>query len=142
MTQEKNHSEEQAKAQLASIRELVQALRDAETADDDQRSNGRDDAAIDAAREAIEQDALSVQVRSDWYTPGQFPDHSKPSEFEILLCTGGPACRLIGTLDEHCQPESVRIEHQDWGTRWTEYRVTAEEQDVLLAYCSVFYFGE
>ena len=43
-----------------------------------------------------------------------------PEEFEILLCTGGPACRIVGDLDESCQPSSARIEHQDWGTPWTE----------------------
>lgn len=94
------------------------------------------------AREAIQQDPLSVEVRSGWYAPGAPEDDRKPFEFTILLCTGGPACRLIGDLDEHIQPERVRIQHQDWGTPWTEYFPNEEQRAALLTYCQQFYFGE
>ena len=40
---------------------------------------------------------LSVLVRSGWYIPGTAPGYAE--EFEILLSTGGPACRIIGQLD-------------------------------------------
>lgn len=53
----------------------------------------------DEARQRIQEDPLSVEVRKDWYTPGDEPE--KPSEFCILLCTGGPAVRLLGDLNEH-----------------------------------------
>lgn len=96
----------------------------------------------DEARERIQEDALSVEVRSDWYTPGCGADDNarKPAEFQILLCTGGPACRIIGELDEHGEPDRARIQHQDWGTPWTDYFDT--DSDTLLAYCRCFYFGE
>lgn len=93
----------------------------------------------DEAREAIQEDALEIQVRSDWYTPGS--DIPKPSEFYILLCTGGPAVRIIGELDEHGQPDRARIEHQDWGTPWTQYYIMDEaKREALLTYCQQFCF--
>ena len=94
---------EQGQAQYDSIRELVVQLKDDE----------------DSARRAILEDALSVQVRSDWYVPGSDP--GKPDEFEILLCTGGPAVRLFGTLGNDGQPETVRLQVQDWFEPWTSF---------------------
>jgi hypothetical protein len=61
----------------------------------------------------------------------------------ILLCTGGPAVRVFGTLDEHMQPDSARLEYQDWFTPWAPYVCPTEaESDALLTYCQQFYFGE
>ena len=57
------HARSQAMAQMAYIRELVRALRTAQRDDD----NG---AARYEAGEAIQQDALSVEVRSRWTMPG------------------------------------------------------------------------
>jgi hypothetical protein len=59
----------------------------------------------DEARERIEEDPLSVEVRSDWTTPGE---EMTPAEFCILLGTGGPATRIVGELDEHGEPSSRR----------------------------------
>jgi len=99
----------------------------------------------DEAREAISEDPLSVQVRSGWHDPGA---EGEAEEFEILLCTGGPACRLIGTLDQG-QPSDVRIEVQDWFTPWVDYMPVDQEgkvisgwRDVLLEYARQFYFGD
>ena len=93
----------------------------------------------DEARERIQEDALSVEVRSDWYTPGD-AEAAKPSEFCILLTTGGPAVRIRGELDEYAQPDRAWLEVQDWGTPWTRY--FEADQDVLLAYALCFYYGE
>jgi hypothetical protein len=107
----------------------------------------------DEAQQRIHEDALSVQVRSDWHTPNE-PGGTDPAQFEILLCTGGPAVRIVGDLDQYSQPERARIEHQDWGTPWTEYRphfdpdpatITGElnaYRETLLAYARQFWFGE
>jgi len=91
------------------------------------------------ARQIINEDPLTVQIRSDWHSPGE---KTEAAEFEILLCTGGPATRLIGELDEYRQPESVKLQHQDWFTPWTDYPLTSEEENKLLDYCQQFYFGE
>lgn len=116
---DKNRSEQQAQAQFESIKEMVSKLRSA-----------KNDQEQEEATQAIQEDALSVEVRSGWYA----------EEYNILLCTGGPAARIIGELDENGYPQSARIEHQDWGTDWTTLRQSGEEQDILLEYASQFYF--
>ena len=126
MTSTANATSE-ARAQLDSILALTKALRDARENDDE--------TAMDKAREAILEDALEVLVRSDWVAPGA--ENFPVAEFFILLATGGPACRLIGTLDRG-EPASVTMEWQDWGTPWTPVRLTQEEQDACLEYAGVF----
>lgn len=65
------------------------------------------------------------------------------AEYRILLCTGGPAVRIIGELGKYAEPETARIEYQDWDTPWEEYVITnAKDQEALLTYCRQFYFGE
>lgn len=115
------------------LRELEEAV----TVDGDAMSDA------DAARERIQESPLSVMVRGDWYSPGQAHDALEPVEFEILLSTGGPALRIRGELDEHCQPYRAWFEYQDWGTPWTEFHGEgAPAQETLLAFCQCFYFGE
>jgi len=48
------------------------------------------------AETRIQEDALSVEVRSGWQSMG---DTLEASEFCILLSTGGPAVRIIGDVD-------------------------------------------
>jgi hypothetical protein len=93
----------------------------------------------DQARERIQEDALDVQVRSDWYSPGS--EENKASKFCILLCTGGPAVRILGELDIYGSPVHAYIQYQDWGTPWTE-AVGVIDRGTLLQYCQCFYFGE
>src|ERR1017187_6966385 len=59
---------------------------------------------------------LVVEGRGDWHAPGR--EGAKPSEFMILLCTGGPAVPIRGELDRHSEPEKSRIEYQDLFTPW------------------------
>lgn len=106
------------------LADLIEAAGDCENAEE--------------ARKRIIDDPLSVEVRSGWYPPG---GDSSPAEFTILLCTGGPACRIRGQLDQHMQPRRAWIEYQDWGTPWTEL-IGEVDQDTLLSYCEQFYFGE
>jgi hypothetical protein len=128
---EKDRAKDQARAQLDSIREMVTALKDAEEANDDE--------AREEAEQTIQEDPLSVQVRSGWHNPGEKAENE---EFEILLCTGGPAVRIIGELDEHNEPERAKIEFQDWFTSWMDYPLDSEEEEDVLTYCRSFYFGD
>ena len=134
-----------AKAWYESIREMVTELEASREAADDMDRE-------EAAQQRIHESVLSVEVRSGWYSP-QYPEHQKPEEYSILLTTGGPALRLIGDLDEYGQPETARLEWQDWGTPWTEYNPGHHEDafkpedydaydSTLLAFASCFYFGE
>lgn len=129
-------------AAYESIREMVAALEAAQ-------ESGADEA-MEAARTTILEDPLEVTVRTGWHAPGSDAD---AEEYCILLSTGGPASRIIGELDQFGQPETARLEVQDWGTPWTDAArdamasaSTLEEwqaiQPVLLAYAREFYFGE
>jgi len=153
------HAEENGRGWLSTIREQVAALEldwerltelqdmEAEDMSDEEKEELVDltEAAgefkdADEARERIEEGPLSVQVRSDWHSPGAEPE--PPDEYEILLSTGGPALRIVGDLDEHGQPTRARLEMQDWFTPWVEMVLTSAEYDDLLTWASVFYFGE
>jgi hypothetical protein len=116
------------KAALASIMELVAPLMD----------DNSDDDAQDEAREAIYNRALSVEVRGGWHLPGH---QDELDEFRILLTTGGPAVQIAGELDGHCEPVRPRLQVQDWFLPWTEFPVSADEQEAIDTYARQFYFG-
>lgn len=142
--QQKDNAQTQGQAQFDSIMEMVQELTKAHDSGNDQ--------AIESAQTRIHEDALSVEVRSDWYDPcSQTKAHlvaaREPAEFRILLCTGGPACQIRGTLSEHGEPASAQLEVQDWGTPWTPMRPLVnpgnyDSEPILLTYARTFYFGE
>jgi len=129
-------AKEQARAQIDSICEMMEALTVAReggvvTYDGDELDE-------DQIRERIEENALSVQVRSNWQSQGET---LKPAKFEILLCTGGPAVRIIGDIGQHDEPDTAKVEYQDWFTAWTEYRnTTPEEEQAILGYCRMYYW--
>lgn len=79
---------------------------------------------------------LSIQVRSGWETSAK---DFRPAEYELLLTTGGPACRIIGNLGEGT-PTDATMQIQDWGTPWTNY--VHDVDGVLLKFASQFYFGQ
>ena len=103
---------------------------------------GTQDSLKDSVTEYVQQMPLSVQVRSGWHSPGET---FETAAFEILLSTGGPACRILGELDRGsvawqagCRPV---IQHQDWFKPWTESTYNVDT-DALLWFCEQFYYGE
>lgn len=87
------------------------------------------------AEQAIQEDPLSVEIRSDWCSPGETME---AGEFRIVLCTGGPHVELVGDLDRGT-PSRVRCLYKDWGDSGELYQF---DHDAVLTYCSQFYFGE
>lgn len=138
------NAREQAQAQFESIREMVEALQQFDDCDDVEMSR-------EAAEQRIHEDALSVEIRSEWHSPGTQPS-DVPAEYRILLCTGGPAVQIVGKLSERGEPETACLQMQDWFLPWTDYQPSwnsaamyaakQDAQDVLLAYARQFYFGE
>jgi|SRR5882757_1301332 len=120
-----------AKTSVANIREMVEALEAA----------GQDYKKREEVQQTIQEDALAVEVRSSWYAPGD-TDAAKPSEYNILITTGGPAARIIGDLDQYGQPTNARFEYQDWFQPWTEVPLQSKDTDILRTYVQEFYFGE
>lgn len=88
------------------------------------------------AQTRIEEDPLSVEIRSDWCTPGE---EMTAGEFRILLCTGGPHVELVGDLDDYQQPSRVRVLFKDWGESGELFDF---DRETVLRYCQQFYFGE
>ena len=134
----------------SNVLDACDALRDAEFflynwPDREEFEDMKRDAGEFANREEVEQriseDPLSVLVRSDWYSPGASGEDIAPVEFEILLCTGGPAVRIRGDLNLHNEPSRAGLEYQDWGTPWTEYYEPGIS-DTLVEYSRQFYFGD
>ena len=116
----------QAREHLAHIVDLVRRLlQDAEDGD--------------AARAEIEDLPLEVLVRSGWHRPGEAMESE---DYQILLATGGPAVRIVGTLNQWGEPETAKLQFQDWFTPWEELETSAEDVDALLTFARQFYYGE
>lgn len=90
----------------------------------------------DAARDNIQESPLEVQVRSDWTNPGETLE---AGEFMILLCTGGPAVRIVGELDRGT-PCRAWLEYRDWDTPWIKW--FSGSSDTMCEYAANFFFGE
>ena len=119
------NSYDQAFAQLASIKEMLQAV-----------DNATDDE-CEAAEQAIYDDPLEVSVRcASWSSPY---DNLEPDEYRVLLCTGGPAVQITGDLNEHMQPVTARLQHQDWFEPWETLPLNAEDTENLLTYARHFF---
>lgn len=128
---ETNHAKEQARAQLDSIVKLIADLTEAEESGSWRKH--------DEATEAIQEDALEIQIRSGWTNPGE---ELKREEFYILLCTGGPAVRILGSFDRFDSLTDCRLQYQDWGAGWINYHDTTDEEDeAIQRYCSQFFPG-
>ncbi len=103
-------------------------------------NNSGDSDAAEACENRIQEDPLSVMVRESWHEVGK-PSEEGAEEYEILLSWGGPATRIYGMLNNG-EPQTARLQVQDWGTPWTEWCGEGWSEDVLLDYARCFYFGE
>ena len=142
-TQNEAHAITNARGQLESIKELYRNHKQAESNDDYTRE--------DEIREQAQDEALSVEFRSGWHS--SVDDDIVPEEFKILLSTGGPACQIIGKLDQYRQPTDIEIQYQDWGTPWEPLQLNSvyaetkilnitSDYEALEWFCNCFYFGE
>ena len=153
--QQRERSEQQAIAQLETIQQWqtihAWALNDQDPKELDvadrkyllDEFNWADDPdhdhVIDHIATLTHEHPLHIQVRSDWADCGE---ELEPAEFNILLCTGGPAVRIIGDIDKGW-PTRCRLEHQDWGTPWTQvFNLSDEQRAAIQWYCEQFYFGD
>lgn len=74
----------------------------------------KDAEAIEAARNEIQDWPIEVTVSHGFHAPGCMP--KVPTEFRILLSTGGPAARITGTLGDNAEPDEAVLEVQSRGT--------------------------
>ena len=64
-----------------------------------------------------------------------------PSEYRLLLCTGGPAVQILGEIGAFGEPSSARLMCQDWFTPWEEVILESEETADLETFARCFWFG-
>ena len=135
-TKEKNHALQNAIGHIESIVEDYENFNYIEnsnvTCDEDYEKQ-------EEIKENILNSALSVEFRSGWTSN---PNDIELEEFKILLTWGGPALRVIGELNQYKEPENVKMQYQDWGTFWTDFEITENQQEALNWFCNCFYFGE
>lgn len=82
----------------------------------------------DAAYDAIIDDPLSIEFRSDWVPTGE---KMTRNEYRIVLCTGGPHVELRGEFDHRDSPCNVRVLFKDWGESGELYEF---DRDVVMSY--------
>ena len=133
------HAITNARGQLESIKKLYREYKENDSAFVSNLDT--EEAIVERAREQ----ALSVEFRSGWYSSPESVADLKPEEFKILLSWGGPACQIIGKIDDgSCEPIDIEIQYQDWGTPWTTLEISYHHDDyqALEWFCNCFYFGE
>jgi hypothetical protein len=142
------HARHQAEAQMERIRQLMQWHSHANKCESSRRCDHDLTAAtdygltfnesfdVDTVTQAINETPLSIEVRGGWLPVGTYePD--RPTDYRILLCVGGSAVRVVGWLDGYGNPETARLEYQDWFIPWTEFTSDYE----LLNFARMFYYG-
>lgn len=88
----------------------------------------------EAAQEAITEDPLCLEVRSGWVAPGHLLE---PEEAVLLLCTGGPAVRVLCDV-RGGELENPRVEFQDWYTPWQHLPLTESQCEAVETYIAHF----
>ena len=131
-TTKTNHALENA---IATIETIVEDFKK-----DKQLEESNDYNQQDELRESVLNSALSIEFRSGWYSSPESVADLKPEEFKILLSWGGPGLRVIGELDDY-GPVNPKLQYQDWGTLWTDFEITEDQQEALNWFCNCFYFG-
>lgn len=111
--------DERTEEEAEELAELEKAAGDCESLED--------------AEQRINDDPLSVQVRSGWCDVGA---EMEAEEYNILLSTGGPATRIIGDLNQYGEPETATLQAQDWFTQWQDYE--GGDEETLIRYASRF----
>lgn len=111
-----------------------------ESADDIEELAELEDAAGDCesqddARERIQEDPLSIEVRSGWDDVGST---LTPSEARIVLCAGGPHVEILCDIEDG-SPSRPRILYRDWGDSGELFDFDGA---TVLKYLQEFYFGE
>ena len=138
MNEEKeNGGMDQAQAQLDSIVELVESYHEAK--DIGEAEYEGDNLTEDELLDIINSKPLSLEVRAGWHNLGE---KAGPDEYRILLSWGGPACQVIGDLDEYGDPYSAKIQGQDWYTEWKTLSLKGADGERLLDFVRCFNFSE
>ena len=143
------HAITNARGQLESIKELYREFKKQEDLEAWDCGSNVYNWTTEGIREKAQDEALSVEFRSGWSSN---LENMEPEEFKILLSTGGPACQIIGKLDQNKQTTDIEIQYQDWGTPWEPLQLNStyadkspnitSDYEALEWFCNCFYFGQ
>jgi hypothetical protein len=131
------HARRCALGTMASIREMVEAMRAAEASDDGEAELEGDRLDSDGIRERMLESPLELTIRG-------FRNHLNAWEadrYELLMGTGGPAVRIVGDLNGG-EASTAEMECQDWFTPWTPVPLEPEDCEALQAFVGQFYMGD
>ena len=88
----------------------------------------------DALRDAIEQYLQEIPLSVEQFAKkSHWSEDWQLTHYEVLLTWGGPSCRFWYDPSDG----EVRIEHQDWGTRWSELPLDADDVIALQWFAGV-----
>lgn len=96
----------------------------------------------DYLQNCVDQIPVSVRVREDWRPACVTELYKRPCEYEIMLCDGMFACRIIGEVDALGAPFNATLQWQNWHTGWVPLDVSDDELDALDMFTEAFYYGE
>ena len=134
-TTKTNHALQNA---LGHMQSMVEYFETGSYIESQNVTTNEDEEKLEQIREEILNSALSVEFRSGWYS--SLDDELIPEEFKILLTWGGPALRIIGEIEEN-YAVNPKLQYQDWGTLWTDFKITEDQQKALNWFCNCFYLG-
>ena len=92
----------------------------------------------DRINDLVSEQPVEVSTRSDWESNSE---EYEASEFNILLCTGGPAVRIFGSCEDG-YAENIELQHQDWFTPWeTVHSLSDNQKDAMEWFCNFFVYS-
>ena len=128
MSSEENNAERNALCWMDDLREKFAAL--------DKANDAGDYTTADSLADELYELPLSIDVRCASWTSYNWTETLEPDEYQILLTWGGPAARITGDLADR-EPETARLEHQDWGTEWTALDTDDADAGILRRFAAM-----
>lgn len=125
------NAKNEAKKQFKIIKELTLELRFAKNC-----------ISIIKINDTIKNNILSLLVRSSWRTPEKKPDINI-QEYQIMLFSWERGVRVTGNLDAFGIPVRAVLQYRSsLNEPWRVFYQNTEDQDILLDYTRVFWYGD
>lgn len=97
-----------------------------------------DEDEADEFTDQLREQALSVEVRSDWVEPRE--RDFEAGEYKILLAYGGPSIEITGELGLYGEATTAEFIGRWWGCKHAEH-IPSYEIEAVLKYVNLFALG-
>jgi hypothetical protein len=128
-TNTSDRATEQALMQMARIRELWGIASLAADAGDDELIASVQDQLIDMPLFVCVRDGFPAVVIG-----------GEPTQCEILLCTGGPTCRVLVQVGSDGDATHVMLQTQDWYQPWRDVEIGESDRQALMYFARQFWY--